>query len=236
MDGPFELLKFADPASLADAVATRWLAEIAANPTTEPLVAISGGRISRLFFDALAAKGQGNAALLRAHFFWADERCVPPEDPESNYRLARERFLNPLGIPAAQIHRIRAEVDRNYATAEAEAELCRLAPLTAEGQPVLDHVFLGMGEDGHIASLFPFEGDSFLEDSAVYRVVSAPKPPPLRVTLNYRALAAAKSVWMLASGVGKEAALKAALAGPGNPFGRFLRLRKNVRIFTDIPV
>ena len=134
------------------------------------------------------------------HFFWADERCVPPNDAESNFRVARELLLIPLKIPDDHIHRIRGEESPAFAVAEAEAEICRIAALTNDSQPMLDLIFLGMGEDGHVASLFPDEAESVIASPAIYRAVAAVKPPPQRITLGYAAIAAARQVWVLASG------------------------------------
>ena len=90
-----------------------------------------------------------------------------------------------------------------------------------------------MGEDGHVASLFPGDQEA-IESQAVYRAVTGPKPPPRRITLGYRALAAAREVWVLASGEGKKEALKNSLADGGDtPLARVLQSRKNTKIFTD---
>ncbi len=101
---------------------------------------------------------------------------------------------------------------------------------------MLDLVFLGMGEDGHVASLFPSEPEVMMQDAAVYRAVfDSPKPPPQRLTLGYPVLAAAREVWVLASGAGKETALKASLGGNGKtPLGRVLSMREGTKLFTDI--
>ena len=94
-----------------------------------------------------------------------------------------------------------------------------------------------MGEDGHIASLFPNEALEQIEAKRVYRVVVGPKPPPLRVTMNYSILAAAREVWVLASGPGKAAALNRSLSDvEGTPLGRLLLRRQTTRIFTEIPI
>jgi 6-phosphogluconolactonase len=224
---------------LAQSAAARWLTELQADPREKPFsVALSGGRIARLFLTRAAQLVvETKAAVEYLDFYWADERCVPPEDPESNFGLARECLLRPLGIDARRIHRILGENDRHLAVSEAEGEVRRQLAPDETGQPVLDLVFLGMGEDGHIASLFPGEPEEVMNSPMVYRGVVGPKPPPFRVTLNYPALRAARRVWVLASGRGKEEALRASL-GPEvqTPLGRLLRMRKETWILTDLPV
>jgi len=232
----FELISFATPDALAHTVASQWLDELAAaNRGTKPYcVALSGGRIAENFFAAITEQGRERAISFGSvHFFWADERCVPPDDPESNYRMAHERLFAPLKIADANIHRIRGELPPEAAAAQAAAELCRLAPSGADGQPVMDLIFLGMGPDGHVASLFPGEADAAVSDPAVYRAIkNSPKPPPNRVSLGYGAIIAAREVWALVSGAGKEAALRESLKASGRtPFGRVIRLRPHVKIF-----
>src|SRR5213082_2533491 len=104
----FELLHFADDLSLAETAATQWLNELSrAGALSRPYtVALSGGRIMRRFFEAVAQRALVHRfSWTSVHFFWADERCVPPEDAESNFRMARELLLEPLSIPEGQIHR-----------------------------------------------------------------------------------------------------------------------------------
>jgi 6-phosphogluconolactonase len=174
------------------------------------------------------------ALFENVHFFWADERCVPPGDPESNYAIARQLLLEPLGIPAGQIHRLRGEGPEPLALSEAVRDICNAAPVI-KGQPVLDTVFLGSGEDGHVASLFPGETEKVMADPAVYRGVTAVKPPPRRMTLGYAALFAATQVWVLVSGKGKEAALKESLSPAGKtPLARVLRGRAETKVFSDV--
>ena len=169
------------------------------------------------------------------HFFWADERCVPPNDAESNFHLAHQHLFSPLKIPNDHVHRVCGEETPDFAAREAEAEVCRRAPLNPEGQPVLDLIFLGMGEDGHVASLFPGEAESLVADKTVYRAVkNSPKPPPKRITLGYAAIAAARQVWVLASGAGKAAALRESLGSSGQtPLARVVQSRPHTRIFSD---
>ncbi len=232
------MLRFPDAAALATAAARDWLAQVEAvnRRGARHLVALSGGRIARDFFAAtVAAAGVQGVLFASAHFFWADERCVPPDDLESNFGMARELLLGPLGVQDEAVHRIPGELDSGDAAAAAAADLCRRAPVNAAGQPVLDLVILGMGEDGHVASLFPGEPPDRLPLPLVYRAVIGPKPPPRRVTLGYPAIAAASQVWVLVSGRGKEAALAKSLTSSGQtPLARVLQSRSSTRIYTDI--
>ena len=234
-----QLISFKNPDALASLVAAAWLKEVAAaNQAGQPhFVALSGGRITLKFFASVIEMSRAqNISLAHVHFFWADERCVPPDDKESSFSAANGAFFRPLGIAAGNIHRVLGELSPERAAEEANAEIKRIVPQNAAGQPVLDVIFLGMGEDGHVASLFPRETEAERANAAVYRVITdSPKPPPNRVTLGYPAIAAAKQVWVLASGVGKETALKDSLAvGGKTPLGHVLQLRSHTKVFTDI--
>ena len=235
----FEVASFDGPHPLVQAAASEWLKELRLSLKSSALrcVALSGGRIAEPFFVALAKQAAPPGTWDQVHFFWADERCVGPADPESNFATARKSLLIPLGIPEDRIHRIRGEEPPDFAALEAETELCRLARAGAQSQPVLDLVFLGMGENGHVASLFPGESEAEMASKAVYRPVTADKPPPRRITLGYAALAAASKMWVLVSGAGKAAALRESLQPEGQtPLARVLRSRGNTRILTDVRV
>ena len=233
-----EVLSFADETTLANGVAAAWLEQVtSANGSgARRCVALSGGRIARGFFSAVVTQAREKRANLGAlDFFWGDERCVPPDDSESNFGVATELLLEPLGIAPERIHRIRGELAPDTAASAAEAELLKCAPQTAAGQPVFDWVFLGMGEDGHVASLFPGEPANVRASRAIYRSVVATKPPPQRITLGYATIAAARAVWVLASGAGKETALRESLvAGGSTPLARVIALRERTRVFTDL--
>lgn len=234
-----QLISFQNPDELVRIVAAAWVKEVAAaNHAGQPhCVALSGGRITLKFFAAVIAMSRAqNVSLANVHFFWADERCVPPDDQESSFGAANESFFRPLGIVADKIHRVLGEQTPERAAEQANAEIKRIVPQNTAGQPVLDLIFLGMGEDAHVASLFPQESDEARADPAIYRVISnSPKPPPNRVTLGYPAIAAAKNVWVLASGAGKEVALRDSLQPGGKtPLGRVLQMRNQTRVFTDI--
>ena len=238
---PFELMSFKKPRALAETAAVAWLEEVQKSERAgKPhCVALSGGRITQEFFSAVVEIAGLRAASFRGvHFFWADERCVPPSDPQSNYRLACELLFKPLNISEGQIHRIRGEDAPDTAAISAAEELCRWAASNQNSQPVLDLIFLGLGEDGHVASLFPGEPATSSSSPPAFRAVAnSPKPPTNRVTLDYPAIAAARKVWMLASGSGKEVALNESLSAVGTtPFARVLHNRSDTRIFTDISV
>jgi 6-phosphogluconolactonase len=236
----YELSRFPGPTDLAQRAATLWLEELAraADSARNYCVALAGGRIAKDFCSAVARQAKEKAFdFARIHFFWSDERCVPPADPESNFRLAWDALLKPLAIPESQIHRIRGEEPPESAALGAERELRQLVCAERAGQPVCDLVFLGFGENGHVASLFPEEGDRMVQDPTVFRPVVATKPPPRRITMGYQTIVAAQQVWVLASGTGKEKALTDSLNPSGStPLARVLGMRSSTRIFTDIPV
>jgi len=234
----FDLISFATADELACAVASAWLDEIEAvnRAGKTHCVALSGGHIAQKFFAAVAEQARARAVSFgRVHFFWADERCVPPDDPESNFHLAKELLFAPLKIGDAQIHCIRGEDLPETAGETASTEIVQIAPLNEAGQPVLDFIFLGMGEDGHVASIFPGEPDVSISDKAIYRAVNnSPKPPPNRITLGYSAITAAKQVWVLVSGTGKKAALRESLCSKGRtPLARVTQFRTRTKIFSD---
>jgi 6-phosphogluconolactonase len=235
----FELISFATADELAHTVAGEWLNEIeTTNRAGKPqCVALSGGRITRKFFASIVQQATARAtSFARIHFFWADERCVPPDDPESNFKMASDLLFTPLKIPANQIHRLRGEESPAAAVQTAESELRQVASSGPNGRPVLDLIFLGMGEDGHVASLFPEPSAEIVQCTAPFLAVeNSPKPPPRRISLSYAAVTAAKQVWVLASGAGKEKALRESLNSSGKtPLGRVIQLRPKTRIFTEI--
>jgi 6-phosphogluconolactonase len=238
-----ELLSFPGSDALATAAASAWVdeVEIANRAGKSPSVALSGGRITQKFFISTAEKALArNVSFARVHFFWADERCVGPDDPESNYKLADDLLFEPLKIDEGQIHRLRGELPPEEAVAKANAEIAGVAQ-KENGQAVLDLIFLGMGEDGHVASLFQnarldSQKDAKCNDSFFF-VPNSPKPPPRRISLSYKAIIAAKQVWVLASGAGKEDALERSLGAEGQlPLGQVIKNRTKTKIFTDINV
>jgi 6-phosphogluconolactonase len=139
-------------------------------------------------------------------------------------------------VSPEKIHRLKGELPPAQAVAEANAAIGKLLPKNPNGVPVFDLIFLGLGENAHIASLMPEIPAAVANSQAAYVVIeNSPKPPPTRLSLTYAAIAAAKNVWMLASGKGKEEALRDSLkADSTTPFGRVLQSRANTVIYTDI--
>jgi 6-phosphogluconolactonase len=232
----FELKSFPGDVELARAAAKNWL-DLLQQSSAAHRAAVSGGRIARTFFCAVTELAEASRISLRnVDFFWADERCVPPGHPDSNYLLANETLLQPLAIAPDKIHRLKGELPPDAAVAEANAAIQRIVPGNSPGVPVLDLIFLGVGEDGHIASLMPNAPAAVIQSQAPYlRVANSPKPPPDRISLSYAAIAAAKNVWVLASGPGKEEAMRQSLRpGAPTPLGRVLQSRAQTIIYSDI--
>jgi 6-phosphogluconolactonase len=233
----FELISFANADELAARAASAWLDEIAAaNHAARPhCVALSGGRIALKFFTSVVAQTKAREISLGlVHFFWADERCVPPDDEESNFRAAHELLFAPLRINDAQIHRIHGEDSPELAAQKATTEISSIIPKNPDGQPVLDLIFLGMGEDGHVASLFLHQIEGTFPKAIFCPIRNSPKPPPDRISLSYAAIATAREVWVLASGAGKETALRESLFPNGKtPLAQVIQSRQQTKIFSD---
>jgi 6-phosphogluconolactonase len=235
----YELISFATAEDLARVAASTWLDEIEAANRAGKLhrVALSGGRITQKFFAATVEQGKARGVSFgNCQFFWADERCLPPTDPESNFKLANDLLFTPLNLETKQIHRLHGEDSLQAAVKNAEAELCRIAPVNQNGRPVLDLVLLGMGEDGHVASLFPNAGPEIINCAAPFlAVLDSPKPPPKRISLSYSAIADATRVWVLVSGAAKAEALRETLQVEGRtPLARVIASRKSTKIYSDL--
>ncbi len=208
----------ATPAALMEAAAERFVAASAEalRRAGRFAVALSGGETPRALYALLAAPGRAERVEWpRVQVFWSDERCVPPDDPASNYRMAREGLLDRVPLPAENVHRIRGEAAPAEAAAAYEAELRRVLAGSG-GLPRLDLVLLGLGADGHTASLFPGQGAV----REARRFVVAERVPALgawRVTLTPVAIGAAAEVIFLVSGREKAGALRRVLEGPRDP-------------------
>lgn len=243
-----DLLRHPNPAELAEDAASRLAEDLSkqASDSKRSVIrlALPGGRIARRFLEALLQRCP-DTTLTRVHFFWADERCVPPDHADSNFRIAAETLLASGRVAASNVHRIQGEqppaTAAHLANLDLQQHLITAGSSGSQHTPILDAVVLGMGEDGHVASLFPHEPEATLDDPDWFRPVIAAKPPPERITMGYRLLASARLLVILASGPGKSDALHASLAPDGTtPLARLLRLRLRLqphqaisRIHTD---
>jgi len=197
----------ADPQEAAEAAAGYLVGKLAKALDSRPFatLALSGGGGAQSLLPRLAALP---CPWARVHFFWTDERCVPPLHTDSNFRLARELLLGPVGIPDSNIHRILGELDPSAAASRYAAEIRQFFALGPEGLPCFDMVHLGLGADGHTASLFP--GEPLLEDrSGVAAPVYVEKRKSWRVTLLPGALLAAQRILFFATGAEKAEAIRA---------------------------
>jgi len=192
-------------------------------------VALPGGSVATTCFPRLARLP---IDWDRCEFFWVDERAVPPGDPESNYGAAQSLWLKPAGVPAARIHRMSADDPDLDKAAESYTDV-----ITRFGQrpPRLDYVILGVGPDGHVASLFP--GHVLLSEARrlVAAVHDAPKPPPRRMTLTLPLLAGAGRVVVAAFGHAKAEVMREALTNPESalPVAMVLRHAERPLILLD---
>lgn len=190
-------------------------------------MALTGGSAATVLYPVLA---QAALPWEQTHVFFGDERCVPPDHADSNFRLARETFLSRVPVPDANVHRMRGEIAPEDAATEYERVL-----LDVTGGS-LDVVHVGVGPDGHICSLFP--GHALLDETTrlVASLTDSPKPPPARVTLTFPALARARALWFLVAGANKADAVRSALLDPASslPAARASRAAADARWLLDV--
>ena len=195
-----------DPEAAAHAVAETIMAQAAAAVEVQGsfTVALSGGRTPRRLFELLGSEYRRRVPWAQTRILWVDERCVPPTDPRSNYAMARSLLLDRVPVSPTAVHRIRGELEPEPAAAEYQRVLASM-----EG---LDLALLGVGADGHTASLFP--GQLEPDEPLWARPVRAPRgiEPRDRVTLTLRALNAFTHAVFLVTGVEKHAVVEAARA------------------------
>ncbi len=233
----YTIERFRDSTALAEAAAHAWLKFLKQAHTQQKslTVALSGGRIASAFFGQfVAAIRSENVDPAPLQLFWADERGVSADDPQSNYFTAAKHLIEPLNLAPQQVHRVRGERPPEIAAEEVTREVQQLLPAGPNGKPEFDLVILGMGEDGHVASLFPNAPMPDLKSEPIYRAVVGDKPPPQRITLGYSTIASARETLVLISGSGKAETLRSILEMNADlPLGRILKLRKKTKIFSE---
>lgn len=198
--GARRIVRVADPQLLAARAADAF-ASAASAATRERgrfAVALSGGKTPRAMLEALSTRALDWSSI---HFFWSDERCVGPADPNSNYGMARDALLSKIAVPEGHVHRMRGELDPKAGAMAYDAEL---RAFFGSAGPVFDLLFLGLGPDGHTASLFPGTAALGIIDAwCAANEVSEPVASPWRLTLTYPAINAASRIIFLVEGVDK---------------------------------
>lgn len=205
---------FPDAGALLDAAADAVTAIAAESIRARGRVALAlaGGSTPRGLYERLAGPWRDRIDWARVHVFWGDERCVPPTHADSNYRLAAEALLRHVPVPSTHIYRMAGELEPASAARQYAATLASVLDAHAGAPPVLDLVLLGLGVDGHTASLFP--GSEAVDDT-LHTVVATPPAEGRgwRLTLTLPVLNAARSTLWLVAGETKAAALAAVLDG-----------------------
>lgn len=207
-----------DTRSLTGSVAARFITKVIdlLDEKPEVHVVLTGGGVGTAILEAIRESGARDSVDWgRVHVWWGDERWLARADAERNERGAREALLDHVGIPDDHVHAYPASDSGVELDAAAELYAAELAAAAPDGAstPVFDITFLGVGPDGHIASLFP-DGDGIRTvDATVVSVRNAPKPPPDRMSLTLPAINGSDRIWLCLAGADKASALGLALAG-----------------------
>lgn len=179
-------------------------------------IALSGGSTPKVLYGLLGSEPyRDQIDWSKVDIFWSDERCVPPDSADSNYRMAREVLLSRVPLSPQQVHRMPADQPDRDAAAQAYTHEMRQSFGTGD-IPHFDLIQLGMGPEGHTASLFPHQS-SLHEQQRLVMYVNVPKPPPPRLTFTPPILNAARHVLFLVTGAEKADAVQAVLEGDYNP-------------------
>ncbi|NYD41723.1 6-phosphogluconolactonase [Nocardioides panaciterrulae] len=200
-----------DARALATSVAGELLSRLADAQSAGrvPQIALTGGSIADAVHAEVARLSPASGVdWARVVVWWGDERFVAPDDEDRNALQARRAFLDAVGVEAAHVHEMASTADADDVHAAAAAYS---ADLREHGSGEFDVMMLGVGPDGHVASLFPHHAELDVDDRIVLGVLDSPKPPPLRVSLTLPALNRARSVWFLVSGDAKADAVARAL-------------------------
>jgi len=214
-DRPAPLIEVHDDADdLATAAAGELIArlELAQSRGEEPHIGLTGGSIAVAVHSELARMGpESEVDWSRVVLWWGDERFVPASSPDRNVGQAMAAFEDRLPFDPAKVHPMPSSDD---AASVDEAAGAYASLIRAEGTGFFEVLMLGMGPDGHVASLFPGSAQLDATDAIAVGVTDSPKPPPERVTLTYEAMDRCRAVWFLVSGEEKAPAVARALA-PG---------------------
>lgn len=207
-----------DPAALARRAAKEFVdaAAQAAAARGVARIAISGGHTPKIAFELLADRKEPFFAAMpwdKLQLYWVDERTVPPTDEDSNYRMTKEAMLDHVPLKPEQVHRIEGELEPEAAAARYESELRNSFRLEGAESPTFDLVALGMGDDGHTASLFPHT-EAIHEMGRLVVANRVPQKDTWRVTLTWPVINHARSVFFLIEGTEKTERVKQVFLGP----------------------
>jgi len=205
-----EIYVFNDVQELADRLAQdfRKAVENKSKAGEMIFIALSGGKTPRIFFDVLAKPPYlGEIPWEKVNLFWGDERCVPPDDPESNYKMANDSFISKVNIPDDNVHRIIGENPPELEVNRYAKEIQTNLPDEKNVFPVFDWIFLGMGDDGHTASLFP-NSLTLHEKTDICVIAEHPSTGQKRISLSLPVINNARRVSFLVTGKDKGQVLK----------------------------
>jgi 6-phosphogluconolactonase len=211
-----------DAAALASAVAGALVSRLAVAQARgeQPQVALTGGTVADAVHHEVtkaASDASSGVDWSRVDFWWGDERFAPRDSPDRNALAARAAFLDPVGIDPSRIHEVGSS-DEFATVAEAADAYGREIRTHAHG--AFEVVMLGVGPDGHVASLFPGHPALDVDDEIAVAVLDSPKPPPERVSLTFPAINRTRATWLVVSGAAKADAVARALAGGDVPAAR----------------
>jgi len=211
-----------DAATLASAVAGALASRLAAAQARgdQAQVALTGGTVADAVHHELARVASHDSSVVDwagVDFWWGDERFVPRDSPDRNARAARAAFLDQVGVAASRVHEVGSSDD--FATV-AEAAEAYGREIRTHGSGAFEVVMLGVGPDGHVASLFPGHQALDVDDEIAVPVTDSPKPPSERVSLTFPALNRTRATWLVVSGAEKADAVARALAGRDVPAAR----------------
>lgn len=209
---------------LADAIAARLITRLAdaqAAKGTASVVLTGGVLGTKVLTQVRTSPARDAVDWRHVDVWWGDERYVAADDPERNDRQARQALLDAVPLDPARVHAF-AAADGSHghdaeaaASAYADALAAAAQPEDHGSVPTFDVLMLGVGEEGHVASIFPESPAAYEDERSVVAVHGSPKPPPIRLSLTFAAIAAAHEVWLCTAGEGKAAAVAMALTGAG---------------------
>ena len=220
MPRPVELIL---KVSASTAEVTRAAAELFVQSAAEAVrlrgvarIAVSGGSTPKATFELLAAEYADKVPWDKLQLFWVDERCVPPDDPESNYGMTRAALLSKVSLPAANVHRMEGELDPEEAASRYESEIRNTFKLEGAQTPTFDLILLGLGPDGHTASLFPHT-EGLNEMARICIANHVPQKDTWRMTLTWPVITQGRAVAFLIEGAEKAEIVRTVFADAYDP-------------------